>query len=51
MGTKHKKSKRPTPSFDEQKIEDNLKRTVAERIRRHQIALETMEKLQKAKKL
>ena len=28
---------------------DNLKRTPAERIRRHQIALETVEKLQKTR--
>ncbi|MDD5457911.1 MAG: hypothetical protein PHF37_00745 [Phycisphaerae bacterium] len=35
--------------IDMQMLEDNLKRSYAERIRRHQIALETMEKLQKAK--
>jgi len=35
--------------FDIKMLEDNLKRSYAERIRRHQIALETMEKLQKAK--
>jgi hypothetical protein len=37
--------------IDMQMLKDNLKRSYAERIRRHQIALETMEKLQKAKRL
>lgn len=32
-------------------IVDNLQRSVAERIRRHQIALNTAEKLRKAKRL
>jgi hypothetical protein len=32
-----------------QMLKDNLKRNYAERIRRHQIALDTMEKLRKAK--
>jgi hypothetical protein len=36
-------------SMDMQMLKDNLKRSYAERIRRHQIALETMEKLQKAR--
>jgi hypothetical protein len=37
------------PDFDMQMLKDNLKRSYAERIRRHQIALNTMRKLQKAK--
>ena len=38
-----------TADIDMQMLKDNLKRSYEERIRRHQIALETMEKLQKAK--
>ena len=51
---KHKPNKRKVarmPDLDMQMLKDNLKRNYAERIRRHQIALETMEKLQKAKLL
>jgi hypothetical protein len=47
--TKRKKAERP--DIDLAMLKDNLKRSYAERIRRHQIALETMEKLQKAKVL
>jgi peroxiredoxin len=36
---------------DIQALIDNLKRPVAERIRRHQIALDTFQKLRNAKKL
>jgi hypothetical protein len=58
---KHKeefiKSGRYLPEFqaaidygiDVQQLMDNLKRTPAERIRRHQMALNAVEKLQKAK--
>ena len=35
--------------IDVQKLMDNLKRTPAERIRRHQMALNAVEKLRKAK--
>jgi len=37
--------------FDVEMLKDNLKRTVAERIRRHQIALNTVKKLRGAKRL
>ncbi len=37
--------------IDIRQLLDNLQRTPAERIRRHQIALNTMKKLQKAKLL
>jgi len=49
--SKNKRSKRigVEPDFDMQMLKDNLKRSYAERIRRHQIALDTMEMLQKAK--
>jgi hypothetical protein len=49
---KHKTKKSGSgrvPSIDMQMLKDNLNRSYAERIRRHQIALETMEKLQKAR--
>lgn len=36
---------------DIQMLRDNLKRSVSERIRRHQIALDTCHKLRNAKKL
>jgi hypothetical protein len=53
MGSKVKrksnKRKVRRPDIDMQMLKDNLKRSYAERIRRHQIALETMQKLQKAK--
>lgn len=57
MGTKRtakpQKSKPASQesSLDERMLEENLKRSYAERIRRHQIALATMQKLQKAKVL
>lgn len=53
-GSKHTPEKRTAdhrPDIDMQMLKDNLKRSYAERIRRHQIALDTMEKLQKAKRL
>ena len=37
--------------IDVGQLRDNLARTVAERLRRHQIALNTVEKLRKAKRL
>jgi hypothetical protein len=37
--------------IDVSMLADNLKRSVTERIRRHQIALNTAEKLRKAKRL
>lgn len=37
--------------IDVSMLADNLKRSVTERIRRHQIALNTVEKLRKAKRL
>ncbi|MFA5863434.1 MAG: hypothetical protein WC975_01970 [Phycisphaerae bacterium] len=50
MKQKTKKSKPlSVQNIDMQMLRDNLKRSYAERIRRHQIALETMEKLQRAK--
>ena len=36
--------------IDVSMLADNLKRSVAERIRRHQLALNTVEKLRKAKR-
>jgi hypothetical protein len=39
------------PDIDMQMLKDNLKRSYAERIRRHQIALDMMKMLQKAKRL
>ena len=55
-GGKHPKSADPIQAaidygIDISMLKDNLKRTPAERIRRHQIALETAEKLRKAKGL
>jgi hypothetical protein len=41
-------SKKTESDLEVQTLLDNLKRTPAERIRRHQIALDTMKKLQKA---
>jgi len=53
--SKHTPKKRKTavrrPDIDIAMLEDNLKRSYAERIRRHQIALDTMKMLQKAKRL
>ena len=37
--------------IDVSMIVDNLRRSVTDRIKRHQIALDTVEKLQKAKRL
>jgi len=37
--------------IDVEMLRDNLKRTVAERLRRHQIALDTAEQLQKGRRL
>ena len=37
--------------LDIEMLKDNLKRTPAERIRRHQIALNTVKKLRKAEKI
>ena len=37
--------------IDISQLRDNLRLTVAERLRRHQIALNTVERLQKAKRL
>jgi len=53
---KHSKAADPIQAaidygIDISMLKDNLKRTPAERIRRHQIALETAEKLRKAKGL
>lgn len=48
----HETKKRPTTrrqNNDLQLLRDNLQRSYAERIRRHQLALITMEKLQKAR--
>jgi hypothetical protein len=39
----------PVSSDQMRMLKDNLRRSYAERIRRHQFALETMEKLQRAK--
>ncbi|MDO8303467.1 MAG: hypothetical protein Q7T18_09515 [Sedimentisphaerales bacterium] len=39
------------PDIDIAMLKDNLKRSYAERIRRHQIALDMMKMLQKAKRL
>jgi hypothetical protein len=52
--SKHTSKNRKTAErldIDMQMLKDNLKRSYAERIRRHQIALDTMKMLQKAKKL
>lgn len=53
---KHSKTAGPIQAaidygIDISMLKDNVKRTPAERIRRHQIALETAEKLRKAKGL
>jgi hypothetical protein len=50
--SRHKLKKRKVgrvPDLDMQMLKDNLKRSYTERIRRHQIALETIEMLRKAK--
>jgi hypothetical protein len=47
--TSKKRTAKRSPDIDIAMLKDNLKRSYAERIRRHQIALETMQMLQKAK--
>jgi hypothetical protein len=52
--SKHTAKKCPAarrPDIDIAMLKENLKRSYAERIRRHQIALDMMKMLQKAKRL
>jgi len=50
-GNRRRQNQPEFPDLDIAMLKENLKRTPAERIRRHQIALNTIKKLRKAEQI